>query len=306
MAEQTTQSIPARYRLKVKQRLAILEYASSHSLLAASRRFAMNRKTIREWRTRYRAKGVRGLIPVYPDRRRSRLPAEVIELLAHARRELQYGAARTRVWLQRVHQTSYPVKTIQRAFVRLGMPRLASRKKRVVKPRQLHLFEKPHPGDSVQVDVKVVKINGRKAYQYTALDDCTRFRVLRLYPRLNSRTSLDFLAELQRALPFPIQRLQCDNGTEFPLAFALSVRAAGMTHRYIKPRCPEQNGKVERSHRIDGEEFWSRETFTAFEDAARAVRRWEHRYNWQRFSTVLKGETPGEKLQRLLPGVCAA
>jgi hypothetical protein len=29
----------------------------------------MNRKTIREWRTRYRAKGIQGLIPVYPDRR---------------------------------------------------------------------------------------------------------------------------------------------------------------------------------------------------------------------------------------------
>jgi len=163
----------------------------------------------------------------------------VIELIAHARRDLQYGAARTRVWLQRVHHKSYPVKTIHRAFVRLGMPRLASRKKRGVKPRQLRLFEMPH-------------------------------------------------------------------GTEFPLAFALSVRAAGMRHRYIKPRCPEQNGKVERSQRIDSEEFWSRETFTAFEDAARAVRRWEHHYNWQRFWTVLKGETPGEKLQRLIPGVCAA
>lgn len=39
--------------------------------------------------------------------------------------------------------------------------------------------------------------------QYTALDDCTRFLVLRLYPRLNGRTSLDVLAELQRVLPFP-------------------------------------------------------------------------------------------------------
>jgi hypothetical protein len=60
MAEQATESVPTRYRLKVKRRLAILEYASRHSLLAASRRFAMNRKTIREWRTRYRAKWSRG------------------------------------------------------------------------------------------------------------------------------------------------------------------------------------------------------------------------------------------------------
>src|SRR5437870_1882026 len=37
------------------------------------------------------------------------------------------------------------------------------------------LFEKPEPGDSVQVDVKFVRIEGRWMFQYTARDDCTRF-----------------------------------------------------------------------------------------------------------------------------------
>jgi transposase InsO family protein len=306
MPEKSAPAIPSRYRLKVKQRLVVLEYVKTHSLLATSRRFGMNRKTIREWRARYEAKGVAGLIPTYPDRRKSRLPAEVLLLIEQARREFGYGAARTRVWLQRVHHKSYPVKTIHRAFVRLGLPRLASRKKRVVKPRQLRLFEMPHPGDSVQVDVKVVKIKGQKAYQYTALDDCTRYRVLRLYRRQNQRVSLDFFAELRAVLPFPIRRLQCDNGTEFPLAFALTVQAAGIEHRYIKPRCPEQNGKVERSHRIDNEEFWGRQEFGEFEIAARELRAWERTYNFVRFSTVLHGSTPVEKLQRLLPDVKVA
>lgn len=299
-------TIPPRYRLKVKQRLAILEYARTHSLLRASRRFGMNRKTIREWRSRYAAKGLPGLVPSYPDRRKSRLPAEVLELIEHARRDLGYGAARTRIWLQRVHQKSYPVKTIHRAFVRLGLPRLATRKKRTVKPRQLRLFEMPQPGDSVQVDVKVVKLRGQKAYQYTALDDCTRYRVLRLYRRQNQRVSLEFFAEVQRTLPFPIRRLQTDNGSEFPLAFALTVHAAGIEHRYIKPRCPEQNGKVERSHRIDNQEFWHRHDFDAFDPAARALRVWEHTYNFDRFSTVLHGSTPVEKLRHLLPTVTVA
>src|SRR5262245_16639113 len=30
----------------------------------------------------------------------------------------------------------------------------------------------------------------------------------------------------------------------------------GVGHRYIKPRTPRLNGKVERSHRIDAEEFY--------------------------------------------------
>ena len=119
----------------------------------------------------------------------------------------------------------------------------------------------------MQVDVKYVRIAGRWAFQYTALDDCTRFRVLRLYRHLHRGSSLAFLAELRRAFPFPIRRLQCDNGQEFPFEFALAVEAAGIRHRYIRPRRPQQNGKVERSHRIDHEEFWSRQTFPDFDAA---------------------------------------
>src|SRR5215510_12750739 len=62
--------------------------------------------------------------------------------------------------------------------------------------RQLKLFEKATPGESVQVDVKVIKLGNTKAYQYTACDDCTRFRVLRLYRRQNTLTSLEFLNQI--------------------------------------------------------------------------------------------------------------
>jgi hypothetical protein len=44
----------------------------------------------------------------------------------------------------------------------------------------------------------------------------------------------------------PIPKLQCDNGAEFPFAFSLPVQEAGMKHRYITPRCPQQNGKAEK------------------------------------------------------------
>jgi transposase len=191
MAEQTTESIPARYRLKVKQRLAILEYASRHSLLAASRRFAMNRKTIREWRTRYRAKGVQGLIPVYPDRRRSRLPAEVIELIAHARRDLQYGAARTQCgW--RVHQSC----SVRRSDLRPpGAPVWPSARSSG-QARQLRRLRCPI------LATRSSRRQGRqdqraKACQYTA-STAALPRPAAL-PRLNGH-DLDFSA--QRALPF--------------------------------------------------------------------------------------------------------
>jgi transposase InsO family protein len=163
------------------------------------------------------------------------------------------------------------------------------------------LFEKRAPGDSVQVDVKVVKIAGQKAFQYTACDDCTRLRVLRLYRRQNQWSSLDFFGEVQRTLPFAIRQLQSDNGAEFPLDSSLVVQAAGIRYRYIKPRHPEQNGKVERSHRTDQEEFWARHTFDDFDAGATKLAAWEHQYNYERFSLSLHGRTPAERLALFLP-----
>ena len=55
----------------------------------------------------------------------------------------------------------------------------------------------------------------------------------------------------------------------------LPREAAGIRHRYIQPRHPEQNGKVERSHRIDAEEFWGRRNFAGFGEAAAALQGWE-------------------------------
>ena len=156
--------IPPRYRLRVKQRLAIVEYALEYGVKPASRRFGLERKTVRRWRDRWRAEGLAGLVPRYPTQRPTRLSPELVALIEHARRVLEYGAPRVRVWLRRIHKRQASLAAIQRTFVRLGLPRLPRRGKRRSRPRQLTLFEKPMPGDSVQVDVKVVKIGGRKVF----------------------------------------------------------------------------------------------------------------------------------------------
>ncbi|CAG9258353.1 hypothetical protein BCEP4_1980021 [Burkholderia cepacia] len=50
------------------------------------------------------------------------------------------------------------------------------RPRRPAKPRR---YSRPVPGDRVQMDVMKV---ARGVYQYTAVDDCSRFRVLAIYP----------------------------------------------------------------------------------------------------------------------------
>jgi IS30 family transposase len=100
---------------------------------------------------------------------------------------------------------------------------------RVQRPRQPIRFSKEQPGECVRGDVKTVKAAGQKYVQYTALDDCTQYRVLRPYPRKYHGTSVDCLATVWQVLPFLNRRVPVDNGTECPLAFALAVQAAYAT-----------------------------------------------------------------------------
>ncbi len=296
--ELRTLSIATRHHHLINSRLAMLRYADEYGFKGAARRFGLDRKTVRTWHRRWVASGPAGLVPRHPVKRRRRLSEETIRLIEQARRELQFGAMRTRFWLNRVHRIRVAAATIRRICRDLGYPPIRRTGPR--RPRQPLLFSKDQPGDCVQIDVKEVKVAGKKCFQYTALDDCTRYRVLRLYPRKYHGTSLEFLTTVRQVLPFPIRKVQVDNGTEFPFAFALAVQEAGIRLRHIAPRRPEQNGKVERSHRIDEEEFWSRSSFDGLTAAAHALRAWEHQYNHDRFSMALQGLTPAEKLATFL------
>ena len=189
------------YRTWVRHRLVVLEYAWAHGPAAAGRHYRISARTIRRWRKRWRAAGVEGLVPSYLRHRPRRVPPTALEQIRHARQELGYGAARTRLWLQRVHGVRLAMGTLQRVFRDVGLPRLRRTRKR--EPRQMKLFKKAGTGRSIQVDVKYVQIAGRWAFQYTALDDCTRFRVLRLYRRLHHGSSLAFLGSSNEPSPSP-------------------------------------------------------------------------------------------------------
>ena len=79
---------------------------------------------------------------------------------------------------------------------------------------------KQRPGHRVQIDVKfIAPIDGvttRRHYQFTAIDDCSRLRVLRIYPNADQRTAIAFLDYVTGRLPFPIEVVQTDNGAESP------------------------------------------------------------------------------------------
>ena len=73
-----------------------------------------------------------------------------------------------------------------------------------------------------------------------------------------------------------------------------------MRHVYIKPLSPQLNGKVERSHRTDQEEFYQLLTYTYDVDLNKKLEARENFYNFNRPHCAFKGQTPYETLKCLL------
>ena len=152
-----------------------------------------------------------------------------------------------------------------------------------------------YPGDKVQVDIKYVPKEclifdtmDKSYYQITAIDEFSRKRILEIVDEKSITNTSRFIKTLEKKMELKINTIQTDNGPEFvnnkletnlPTLFELTIEELGMKHRRIRPYSPWQNGKVERSHKIDGERFYSRNEFTSVEDLKKKVKRYNTRYN---------------------------
>lgn len=214
------------------------------------------------------------------------------------------------MYLQRYHDVTISKSGVWRILKRLDMGRLPASQRYKRHDRRWKRYEKQLPGHRVQIDVKFIEpiagVTGRrggrnKYYQFTAIDDCTRLRVLRIYPQLNQKTAIQFLDYVLSRLPFQVEVIQTDNGAEFQSAFHWHALDKGIAHTHIKPRTPRLNGKVERSHRIDAEEFYRMldgvviDTAEVFNDK---LREWEDYYNYDHPHGGLGGQTPYERLKQ--------
>ncbi|MDH3260346.1 MAG: DDE-type integrase/transposase/recombinase [Acidimicrobiia bacterium] len=163
------------------------------------------------------------------------------------------------MYLKRYHDLEISKSGVWRILQRLDLNLLPASQKHKTYEKRWKRYEKPQPGHAVQVDVKFITPiggAGKRFYQFTAIDDCTRPRVLRIYPRCNQKTAIQFLDYLLAKLPFRVDVIQTDNGGGFGSQFHYHVLDRGIRHVYIKPASPRLDGKVERSHRIDEEEFY--------------------------------------------------
>lgn len=173
-----------------------------------------------------------------------------------------------------------------------------------------------------QVDVKFVpsecKVDGLegKFYQYTILDECSRKRVLYFAAEHSMYETVQALKYAYKKIGCFPKEIQTDNGLEFTDSLKRKSNSkAGrqydnilerfckennIKHHLIRPRTPEHNGKVERSHRIDQDKFYRKLRFYSLSDLRYQGELWNKKYN-NLPKLVLNFKTPNEvELEKLI------
>lgn len=289
----------------IKRKTAVLKHAAETGNIAKTcRYFGISRQTFYEWRRAYEAHGEKGLInqrPGFkPGAHPKKMKPEIEEKVLHLRRRYHFGPERISWYLARYHGVEISSQGVYYALRRHGLNRLPRNlRKRSIK--SFRRYEKQVPGHHVQIDVKFLTFAGPggsriRRFQYTAIDDATRIRALKIYERHTQQAAIEFVDHVLGQFPFRIHTIRTDNGHEFQAKFHWHVEDLGIRHVYIKPRTPRLNGKVERSHLTDECEFYQLLEYKDDMDLEQRLEEWERYYNLHRPHGAHKGKTPYETL----------
>ena len=298
----------------IKQRLAWIKlHERGAPVTQVCRHYGISRKTFYKWWGRYRqAQGDWHALRDRSRRPRSHpraVPRATVERVVALRRRTRYGPRRLAYYLTQ-EGVQLSVFGVYRVLQRAGL--VLKRRSRPRKKPQSYAMAAP--GQRVQVDVKylpLLRLRNRpeplRQYLYTALDDCTRLQVAWPSSELTPQASVLFLERLLRTFPFPVQEVQTDHGVEFTYVFFPHVqklhpfeealRQLGIRHKLIPVGRPQQNGKVERSHRTLDEECLNARSFRKVSPREHALGRFLDFYNHRRPHSALGWLSPLQKLQ---------
>jgi len=263
------------------RRLLIEAYDETGSLSETARRWQTSRQVVRKWVRRYREEGEAGLESRShrPHCSPRRTAPEVEQQVMEAWEKTKYGRHRLAIFL-RHHGLELSPHTIRHILRRLRPPQ-PRRRRKVLYPAHW-AWEVEVPFTLIQVDVKDILDKGALGtrttthmgrqglprYQWTACDARTRLRLLAYSHHITRTNGMAFLilcVLFLRALGIkgPIV-FQSDWGQEF--GGDNPDRVAALSLRFLAPldaqlmRYPMgrkgYNGRVERSHRTDDEEFY--------------------------------------------------
>ena len=273
--------------------------------------FYGSQRTLERWDSNYKKRGVDGLTPKstkphsHPKETSIRVKERIIELRKETRlcaRKINYKIIKEGI--------NIDSRTIGKIIKQEGL----TRKYRIRKIKYKYIKVSLSLGELVEIDVKYVpgNINGKKYYQFTAIDCASRWRYLKVYENYDNYSAICFLKELLSIASFRIRSIKTDNGSCFTNRytgyqksidpfnprihdFDLFCIKNNIVHYLIDPGKPAQNGKVERSHRTDQEHFYDINIFTSLFDLETKIRQWNDYYN-DLEHCALNGKTPNEML----------
>ena len=268
----------------MKFRYSLMRYAEKFGVARASRKYNKAKSYIYYWRARFdgsiESLACQSRRPHSHPRQHTEEELKLIRDMR--RRNPKLGIVE--LW-SRLRKRGYSrcIESLWRILRREGLTAKAEPKKKYT-PKPYEQMQ--YPGQRVQIDVKVVPRAciadpQLKLYQYTAIDEYSRYRILGAYTEQSTYSSADFLRRVIDAFRrkgVTVECVQTDNGFEFTNRFSNSKRdiltlfeftAAELRvqHKLIRPYTPRHNGKVERSHRedqkrfYDTHRFWSRADF---------------------------------------------
>lgn len=275
---------------EAKFRQRVIKYSYKHGVTNASNRFRMSRKAIYEWRKRYDGTW-KSLIERShrPHHHPKEHTAEEKEMIL--RRYPRYKDDMIMLW-DSLKKSGY--KRSYTSLVRVVNKWIKPEIKKKQARKPLPYERAVYPGQKIQIDVKFVPsycvANGKKYYQYTAVDECTRWTFREMYDEHSTYSSKDFLIKLIKAFPAPIREIQTDNGREFTNAyltknndtlslFEEALMLLDIKYHRIRVATPRHNGKVERQHRTDEKRFYKKMRMYDLEDGRKQLAKYNLKSN---------------------------
>ena len=295
---------------EAKFRQRVIKYSYKYGVTKASIRFHRSRQAIYEWRAKYDGKCWKSLVDKshrphhHPNEHTPEEKQMILRLYPRYKDDMimLWDALRKKGYTR-----SYT--SLVRVVKKWIKPEIKQKQTR--KPQEYQRAE--YPGQKVQIDVKFVPsycvVNGQKYYQYTAVDECTRWTFREMYDEHSTHSSTDFLIKLIKNSPFSIREVQTDNGAEFtrallsndgkPSLFESMLEKCNIKYHRIRVATPRHNGKVERQHRTDEKRFYKKMKMYNLEDGRKQLAKYNKKSN-NIPKTCLRFLTPNEILDRYL------
>lgn len=296
---------------EMRYRQRVVKFAIKHNNNAkAARRYSTSRQQVQRWRKKYdgtpKSLANRSTKPKSHPNQHTEEELKIIQQ-KHSRFKFE-GLAEVYVQCRKEgYIRTYDSMCRQIRKLKLEVKRVVKYPKSKWKPDKVS-----YPGHKVQVDIKYVPLecigfdsHGIRYYQITAIDELTRKRVMTLVDEKNVNHTSSFLRTLEEKMGFEITTIQTDNGREFVndqdatdklSLFEQTLIEFGIKHKRTRPYSPWQNGKVERSHRLDNDMFYSRRRFSSYDQMIKSFNRYVTRYN-NIAKKVLNFKSPNQVLE---------